>query len=256
MLARRFPARTIQEREVKASTRNSNRVLDSLKEVEYRELLGRLRPVALRRGAGLYEAGEPMRFVWFPTTSIISLVFGIEDEAATEVILAGREEIVGLWEILGGGIAPGRALVQQSGHALRVPQEVFQRMFDADIKLQRLVQRSMLSFLVQSAYTAMCNRYHPVVQQLARALLMRLDRLDGPEIEMTHDMLAYVLGVRRPGITEAANKLQQRGFIENRRGRIIVLDRPGLESAACSCYAAITLECDRVRNLPPPAGVA
>jgi CRP-like cAMP-binding protein len=215
-------------------------------EDRYPRLLAATEPVILRRGTSLYEAGQRMRYVWFPTTALVSLVFGIEDGAATEVIVAGRDSMIGAWEVMGGGTSPGRALVQQGGQALRTRQELFRREFEAAPRLRELVQRYFLTFLVQSAYTAVCNRYHTLVQQLARALLMRHDRIPGDKIQMTQEMLAYVLGVRRPGVTEAAKKLQQQRLIDYRRGCIVVLDRPGLESLACSCYGAITAECARL----------
>lgn len=223
-----------------------NQLLAAMEEAEYERLLPRLQPVSLRRGMPLYEAGERMRYVWFPTTSVVSIVFGIENGAATEVIIAGRDAVIGIWEVMGGGKSPGRALVQQGGQALRVNREIFRREVDASAALRSIVQRYLLCFLVQSAYTAVCNRYHTVAQQLARALLMRLDRVENHKIQMTQEMLAYVLGVRRPGVSEAARRLQQQGLIDYRRGCVVVIDRAGLEAAACSCYAAICFECARL----------
>jgi CRP-like cAMP-binding protein len=225
---------------------NKNQLLARHDPERCARLLDAMQPVVLRRGVPLYEAGQRMRYVWFPTTAVVSLVFGVEDGAATEVIVAGRDSMIGAWEIMGGGSSPGRALVQQAGHALRMRQELFRREFDADPQLRELVQRYFLTFLVQAAYTAVCNRYHTLAQQLARALLMRHDRIAGDKIQFTQEMLAYVLGVRRPGVTAAAKKLQQQGLIDYRRGCIVVVDRGGLESLACSCYAAITGECTRL----------
>lgn len=201
-------------------------------------LLAICEPVQLKLGAGLCEPDEPTRHVYFPTSSFISLVTRIAGEPGLEVGMVGREGMLGAQVALGVLTSPMHALVQGAGHAHRIPASAFRRELAGSPPLQRVLDRYVYVLMAQLASAAACTRFHAVGPRLARWLLMSQDRAHSDDFHLTHEFLAYMLGVRRVGITGAAGKLQRRGLISYHRGEITVLDRPGLEAAACSCYGA------------------
>jgi len=176
----------------------------------------------------------------------VSLLYVMEDGASAEIAVAGDEGMVGISLFMGGGTTPSRALVQSAGQAFQLKGEALVREFDRHGELQQVLLRYTQALITQMSQTAVCNRHHSVDQQLCRWLLLSLDRLATNELSMTQELIANMLGVRREGVTEAAGKLQARGLIRYSRGRITVLDRPGLEAQVCECYAVVKREYDRL----------
>jgi CRP-like cAMP-binding protein len=201
-----------------------------------------MEPITMPLGKALYESGDRLEHVYFPTSAIVSLLYIMEDGASAEIAVVGNEGIVGVAIFMGGETMPNRAVVQSAGHAYRLPGHLLKQEFNRGGALQHLLLRYTLAMLTQMAQTAVCNRHHSVDQQLCRWLLLSLDRLPANELSMTQELIANMLGVRREGVTEAAGKLQSAGLIHYRRGRIIVLDRPGLEARVCECYEVVRQE--------------
>lgn len=208
-----------------------------------------LEPVDMPLGQVLYEAGGTMTHVYFPTTSIVSLLYVMEDGASAEIAVVGHEGLVGVALFMGGGSTPSRAVVQSAGRGYRLKADALKGEFEHHGPVMHLLLRYTQALITQMAQTAVCNRHHSLDQQLCRWLLLSLDRLDSNELVMTQELIANMLGVRREGVTEGALKLQQAGLISYARGRISVLDRPGLERRTCECYAVVKKEYDRL--LPP-----
>ena len=202
--------------------------------------------VAMPLGKVLYESGHSLQHVYFPTDSIVSLLYVMEDGASAEIAVVGNEGMVGVALFMGGETTPNRAVVQSAGHAYRLKGALLKQEFNRSGPMQHLLLRYTQALLTQMAQTAVCNRHHTVDQQLCRWLLLSLDRLAGNELSMTQELIANMLGVRREGVTEAAGKLQAQGLIQYRRGHITVLDRPRLEQASCECYAVVKREFDRL----------
>jgi CRP-like cAMP-binding protein len=205
-----------------------------------------LESIELSLGTVLYESDEAERYVYFPTDSIVSLLYVMENGASAEIAVIGNEGMVGVAVIMGGESLPSRAVVQSAGHAYRLPGPKLKKEFDEHGDLLRLMLRYIQALLTQMAQTAVCNRHHSIDQQLARWLLLSLDRLPGNTLVMTQELIANMLGVRREGVTEAAGKLSRLGIIDYHRGRITVLDRCALESRSCECYAVVKSETDRL----------
>jgi CRP-like cAMP-binding protein len=224
----------------------SNRLLAALPDENYQELLPFLEPVHLSLGEALYESGGAQGYVYFPTSSIVSLIYVLEDGSSAEIAVTGCEGLVGIALFMGGETTPSRAVVQSAGQGYRLKAAVLKRKFDAGGALQLLLLRFTQALITQMTQTAVCNRHHSVDQQLCRWLLLSLDRLPASELVMTQELIANMLGVRREGVTEAAGKLQAAGLIEYRRGHITVLDRAGLEARVCECYAVVKTEYDRL----------
>ena len=197
-------------------------------------------------GHVLYESGIPLRHVYFPTTSIVSLLYVMEDGASAEIAVVGNEGIVGVSLFMGGETTNNRAVVQSAGHAYRLKGQLLKDEFFRAGPMQRLLLRYTQALLTQMAQTAVCNRHHTLDQQFCRWLLLSLDRVPSDELLMTQELIANMLGVRREGVTEAAGNVQRAGLIEYRRGHIRVIDRPGLEARACECYAVVKKEFDRL----------
>ena len=224
----------------------ANLILASLPEGDYQALRPHLEHQSMPLGMVLYESGSAQGYVYFPTDSIVSLLYVLASGASTEIAVTGREGLVGISLLMGGESTPSRAVVQSAGEGFRVRGTVITRLFDSSDKAQHLLLRYTQALITQMTQTAVCNRHHAVDQQLCRWLLLMLDRLPSNEVRMTQELIANMLGVRREGVTEAAGKLQVDGLIEYRRGRIRVLDRPALEARVCECYAVVKREYDRL----------
>jgi len=227
----------------------SNRLLAALPDAEWKRWLPQLEPVDMPLGQVLYESGSRLAHVYFPTTSIVSLLYVMEDGASAEIAVVGNEGIVGISLFMGGESTPSRALVQSAGKGLRLRADVMLQEFNRAGPVLHLLLRYTQALITQMAQTAVCNRHHSVDQQLCRWLLLSLDRLDTNDLVMTQELIANMLGVRREGVTEAAGHLQHAGLIHYRRGHITVIDRAGLEQRTCECYAVVKKEYDRL--LPP-----
>jgi CRP-like cAMP-binding protein len=224
-----------------------NWLLAALPAPERSRWLRRMEHIDLPRGSVLYEAGETLKHVWFPTTSVVSLLHAMEDGASSEVAVVGHEGVVGLSLFMGCETTPSRAVVQSGGGALRMRARSFIEEFDRGGTPMHLLLRYTESLIVQMAQTAACNRHHSIDQQLCRRLLLSLDRTESNEIVMTQEVIANMLGVRREGVTVAAGHLNKEGLISSRRGHITVLDRAGLAQRTCECYAVVKKEFDRLR---------
>ncbi len=197
-------------------------------------------------GEVVYESGSRLEYVYFPTTSIVSLLYVMANGASAEIAVVGNEGMVGVALFMGGETTPSRAIVQSAGSAYRLPGQSMKAEFVRGGAMQHLLLRYTQALLTQMAQTAVCNRHHSVDQQLCRWLLLSLDRLSSNKLTMTQELIANMLGVRREGVTEAAGKLQSAGLIQYSRGRITVVDRPGLEARACECYDVVKRESDRL----------
>ena len=229
---------------------HQNHLLNVLPEDVYERLFPYMELVQMRLGHVLYESGGELRYAYFPTTCIVSLLYVMENGASAEIAVVGNEGIVGVALFMGGGTMPNRAVVQSAGYAYRLRAGLMQQEVNRNGSLLHLLLRYTQALITQMAQTAVCNRHHTLDQQLCRWLLLSLDRLSGNELSMTQELIANMLGVRREGVTEAAGKLHQAGLIEYSRGHITVLDRPGLEARVCECYQVAKTESDRL--LPPP----
>ncbi len=199
-------------------------------------------------GKLLYESGHSMTHVHFPVDSIVSLLYVMENGASAEISLVGNEGLVGMGVLMGGERAPSRTVVQSAGIAYCLSASVIKNEFNRDPDVRALLLRSMQAMITQMAQTAACNRHHTVEQQFCRWLLLSIDRLPGNDLNMTQELIANMLGVRRESVNEAAGKLQKLGMIKYKRGKIIVLDRPGLERLSCECYAVVRQETDRLQS--------
>ncbi len=230
-----------------------NRLLAALPGEDYEALVPFLEPVELPLGMALYESGGVQGYVYFPTSAIVSLLYVLADGSSAEIAVTGCEGLVGIALFMGGETTPSRAVVQSAGTGYRIKAAALKTKFEAGGGLQLLLLRFTQALITQMTQTAVCNRHHAVDQQLCRWLLLSLDRLPANDLVMTQELIANMLGVRREGVTEAAGKLQAAGLIEYSRGRISVLDRPGLEARSCECYAVVKKEYDR---LLPPAVLA
>jgi CRP-like cAMP-binding protein len=225
---------------------SKNLLLAALPGEDYRRLEPHLEPIALPLGRAIYESGDRLAHVYFPTEGIVSLLYVMANGASAEIAVTGNEGLVGISLFMGGDSTPSRAIVQSAGHAYRLRADMLKREFDRGGPLQHLLLRFTQALITQMAQTAVCNRHHTVEQQLCRWLLLSLDRLASNELHMTQELIANMLGVRREGVTESAGRLQEAGLIRYHRGQIAVLDRPRLEQRVCECYAVVKRECDRL----------
>ncbi len=223
-----------------------NHLLAALKADSMARLCPHLKSIYLPVGEVLYEPGLKMHHLYFPTDSIISLLYVTHDGASTEISVVGNEGVLGVPLFTGGESTSSRAVVRSAGGAYVLPREIMKEEFDRHGRLMELLLHYTQTLITQMAQTAVCNRLHHIDQQLCRWLLMSLDRLPGNTLQMTHESIANMLGVRREGVTEAAGKLQKLGVITCGRGRIEVLDRTKLESLCCECYAVVKKETDRL----------
>ena len=221
-------------------------LVGALPEADYERLVPHLELVPLPLGWAVYESGTPQGYVYFPTTSIVSLLYVMEDGSSAEIAVVGNEGVVGIALFMGGETTPSRAVVQSAGYGYRLRASVLRSEFGRGGELQHLLLRYTQALITQMAQTAVCNRHHSVEQQLCRWLLLSLDRLASNELTMTQELIANMLGVRREGVTEAAGKLQAAGLIQYSRGKITVLDRAKLEARVCECYAVVKRESNRL----------
>ena len=231
-----------------------NHLLDALLSAEFDRLSPNLELVEMSLGKVLYESGGMLEHVYFPTNSIISLLYVMENGSAAEIAVVGNEGILGISLFMGGETTSSRAVVQSAGHAYRLKAQLLKDEFNRGGPVQRLLLRYTQALITQMAQTAVCNRHHSVEQQLCRWLLLSLDRLATDKLTMTQELIANMLGVRREGVTDAAGKLQREGLINYSRGQITVLDRPKLEKRSCECYQVVKAEFDRL--LPALQGIA
>jgi CRP-like cAMP-binding protein len=213
------------------------------------DVMARWRPhlklTDLKLGQVVYESGAKLTHLHFPLTAIVSLLYVLENGGSAEIAVVGNEGVVGVSLFMGGNSTPSQAVVQSAGKGYSLPSAVLAEEFK-HAPVIHLLLRYTQALITQMSQTAVCNRHHSLDQQLCRWLLLSLDRLDGLELVMTQELISNMLGVRRGGVTEAALKLQNSGLIKYARGRITVLDRPGLEKRTWECYAVVKREYDRL----------
>jgi CRP-like cAMP-binding protein len=224
-----------------------NQLLNALVESEYDRLLPYLEAIDMPLSHVVYESGGQLRYAYFPTTCIVSLLYVLENGASAEIAVVGNDGMIGVALFMGGGSMPNRAVVQSAGLAYRIKVEHIMLEFNRYEGLLHLLLRYTQALITQMAQTAVCNRHHSVDQQLCRWLLLSLDRLPSNQLNMTQELIANMLGVRREGVTEAAGKLQRDGLIEYSRGHITILNRIGIEERVCECYQVVKTESDRLR---------
>jgi CRP-like cAMP-binding protein len=225
---------------------DQNHLLAALPPEEFARLAPLLEPVVLRLGDFLYGPDEQLRHAYFPTSAIVSLHYVTESGASAETAGVGNEGVVGIALFMGGNTTSSSAVVQTAGLGYRLEARVLKEEFDRGGFVQKLLLRYTQALMTQMSQTAACNRHHSIEQQLCRWLLLTLDRAPTSEMIITQELVANMLGVRREGITEAAGKLQDAGYIRYRRGHLTVLKREGLETRACECYAVVKEEVARL----------
>jgi len=234
-----------------------NRLLAALPAAEFERLAAHLERVALPLGEMLYEPGAQLQHAYFPVSAIVSLHYVMESGASASVAAVGNEGVVGVSLYMGGDTTPSSAVVQTAGDAYRLERRLLKQEFERSGPTQRLLLRYTQALMTQMSQTAVCNRHHSVEQQLCRWLLVTLDRLPSDKIVMTQEMVAGMLGVRRESIAMAAGVLQQAGVVHGRRGHLTVLERAGLETRVCECYAVVKSEFSRLlSDVRPREGVA
>ncbi len=228
-----------------------NHLLAALPADAQKRLFPHMKRVDLPLGKVLYESGDALHNVYFPTDSIVSLLYVMESGASAEISVVGNEGLIGIAVFMGGESTPSRAIVQSAGSAFSLSSQRLRNEFNAYADMRMLMLRYTQALITQMAQTAVCNRHHSIDQQLCRWLLLSLDRLSGNHLVMTQELIANMLGVRREGVTESAGKLQDLGAIAYQRGQITVLDRPRLEQLCCECYAVVKRETDRLQAYAP-----
>jgi CRP-like cAMP-binding protein len=240
-----------------SSRPTQNRLLAALPAAEFARLAPHLQPVALPLGEMLYEPGTQLQHAYFPVSAIVSLHYVMESGASASVAAVGNEGMVGVSLYMGGDTTPSSAVVQTAGDAYRLERGLLKQEFERSGAAQRLLLRYTQALMTQMSQTAVCNRHHSVEQQLCRWLLVTLDRLPSDKIVMTQEMVAGMLGVRRESIAMAAGVLQQAGVVHGRRGHLTVLERAGLETRVCECYAVVKSEFGRLlSDVRPREGVS
>ncbi len=223
-----------------------NNILNLLPEATHQSWVPYFENVELAMGQVLYEPGSTLSHMYFPTTAIVSWVYVLENGATTEIAMTGREGVIGMYMLMGGGKTHNQAIVQTAGQAIRIPVHVVLHTFSQEQQVQSLFWMFTRALITQMAQIAVCHRHHTLDQQLCRMLLLILKRIDGNTVVMTHEVIASLLGVRREGVTMAAQKLMQEGTIRYARGRITILDKPALEQRVCECYGVIRQEYERL----------
>jgi CRP-like cAMP-binding protein len=228
-----------------------NHILAALPVQDYQRLLPHLEIETMALGHSLYEVGGPLQHVHFPVEGIVSLLYVTRSGNSAELAIIGCEGMVGISLFMGGETAPNRAVVQSACKAYRLPAQALKGYFAEGGVLQLTLLKYTQTLITQISQTAVCNLHHSVDQQLCRWLLLSLDRLPRNKLQMTQELIANMLGVRRQGVTVSAGKLEREGLISYSRGLITVLDRPGLEKRSCECYSVVKNETERL--LPKPA---
>jgi CRP-like cAMP-binding protein len=227
---------------------NQNRLLAALSEDARKRIFPKLKLIEMSLGDVIYESDQSIEYVYFPVDCIISLLYEMINGSSAEISVVGKEGLAGVTVIMGGESTPNRFVVQSRGHAYRMPAADLKHEFNQHSEIRIITLRFTQALITQMSQTAVCNRHHTIDQQLCRWLLLSLDRLEGNKLNMTQELIANMLGVRREGVTEAAGELQKLGVIEYRRGRIVVLDRPKLESLSCECYDVVRRETLRLES--------
>ena len=227
-----------------------NLILAALPAADYQKLLPQLELVEMPLGHSLYESGGHLNHVYFPVEGIVSLLYVTKGGSSAELAVVGREGMIGVSLFMGGETTPNRAVVQSACKAYRLPAHTLKERFAEGGALQLILLKFTQALITQISQTAVCNLHHTVDQQLCRWLLLSLDRLPENKLQMTQELIANMLGVRRQGVTESAGKLEREGLISYSRGLITVLNRPGLEKRACECYSVVKAETERL--LPRP----
>jgi CRP-like cAMP-binding protein len=225
-----------------------NRVLSSFPEPHFTAWRRWLEPVAMGPGDVIHEAGDRLRYVYFPLNATVSLQNVLANGTGTQIGIVGREGVVGITAFLGGGLLGTRAMVQSAGLGARIDAELAKDEFNHGGPPVDILLRYANALMVQMSQTAVCNRYHSAEQQLCRWLLLSLDRVDGDELQTTQELIATALGVRRETIADAVQKLQRRGAIRHRRGHILVVDRAQIERTSCECYHVVRHRYDELLN--------
>jgi CRP-like cAMP-binding protein len=228
-----------------------NLILAALPPADYGQLLPQLDLVEMDLGHSLYESGGQLQYVYFPVEGIVSLLYVTAGGNSAELAVVGCEGMIGVSLFMGGETTPNRAVVQSACRAYRLPAQALKARFAEGGALQLILLKFTQALITQISQTAVCNLHHSVDQQLCRWLLLSLDRLPGDQLQMTQELIANMLGVRRQGVTEAARKLERDGLITYSRGLITVLNRPGIEQRVCECYGVVKRETERL--LPQPA---
>src|ERR1035438_2624039 len=237
---------SVQHRMDLTSDLNKNHLLGALTDADRAVWTPQLEAVKMPLGKVLYESGSKLTHVYFPTTSIVSLLYVMENGASAEIAVVGNDGIVGISLFMGGESTPSRAVVQSGGAGLRLKANILMQEFNRAGPVLHLLLRYTQALITQMSQTAVCNRHHSLDQQLCRWLLLSLDRLQSNQLVMTQELIANMLGVRREGVTEAAGRLHRAGIIKYQRGHITVLDRAQLELRTCECYAVVKKEYDRL----------
>ena len=219
-----------------------NRLLAALSEDACKRIFPKLKLIEMSLGDVIYESDQSIEYVYFPVDCIVSLLHVTERGSCAEISVIGKEGMAGAAVIMGAKSTPNRFIVQSQGRAYRMPAADLKKEFNQHSEIRIITLRFIQALITQMSQTAVCNRHHSIDQQLCRWLLLSLDRLDNKQLNMTQELIANMLGVRREGVTEAAGKLQKMGAIEYRRGHITVIDRPKLESLSCECYAVVKRE--------------
>ena len=225
-----------------------NKLLAALSEDARKRIFPKLKYVEMALGEVIYESHQSIEYVYFPVDCIISLLYMMVNGSSAEIFVVGNEGMAGVAVVMGGESTPNRFIVQSHGHAFRMPAADLKQEFNQHSEIRIITLRFTQALITQMSQTAVCNRHHSIDQQLCRWLLLSLDRLNNKELNMTQKLIANMLGVRREGVTEAAGKLQKLGVIEYRRGRIVVLDRPKLETLSCECYGVVRRENSRLES--------
>ena len=228
---------------------SANRLLAALPAEEYRRLIPDLQPATFSLGEAVYDSGGHMDYIYFPTTSVISLLYTMKDGSTAEMGLVGNDGVVGIALFLGGETTPNRAVAQIAGSAYRLKAAVLQKEFATGGAFQQLLLRYTQALITQISQTAVCNRLHSVENRLGRWLLLSHDRVRSDELLMTQEFLSHMLGGRRESVTVAAGRLQDAGLIHYARGHITILDRKSLEASVCECYRIVKDEIDRITGL-------
>ena len=225
-----------------------NKLLAALSEDARKRIFPKLKYVEMALGEVIYESHQSIEYVYFPVDCIISLLYMMVNGSSAEISVVGNEGMAGVAVVMGGESTPNRFIVQSHGHAFRMPAADLKQEFNQHSEIRIITLRFTQALITQMSQTAVCNRHHSIDQQLCRWLLLSLDRLNNKELNMTQKLIANMLGVRREGVPEAAGKLQKLGVIEYRRGRIVVLDRPKLETLSCECYGVVRRENSRLES--------